>query len=161
MGDFGQVLLAAEGRPCVKRRAFMGGAAILTMGAASSSKAARAAMGVIDVGGTSEMAALADRLLQAFPQRRSLQVIGDAYRRGRASGSLACRACMPNVLHEFLHHLDLSESDLRRMTPGAIRALIDEGTTRDFSEGRIVGVEGWLLGETEAKLCEVAALRTG
>lgn len=149
----------------MKRRAFIGMTATLALGAATVSawipKAAAAAMGPIDVGVGDETAALADHLLQAFPQRQSLQVIGNAYRRDQASGAPACKACMPDAFHDFLRHLDLSEDQLRSLTPAAMRTVVEEGNARDFSEGRIIGVEGWLLGETEARLCEVAALHRG
>ena len=143
----------------MKRRAFIGLATVLAMGLGWRSNTAQAATDGIDVGAADEAAALVDHLLQAFPQRQSLQVIGGAFRHSQMGSAAACRACMPDAFQGFLRHLDLSKSEFRRMTPAAMRRCIDAETTRDFSEGRIISVDGWLLGETEARLCEVAALR--
>ena len=141
----------------------MATAASIALGAVWSSvamgargAAARSPMsgrGAVDGG-----AVLADHLLKAFPEPHSLRVIGDAYRRGHADNAAALT---PEVFQDVLRHLDLSEADLAEMTPGDLRSRIDARTAKDFSEGRIIGVEGWLLGETEARLCEVAALRAG
>ncbi len=154
----------------MKRRGFIGLATTLAVAAVWRSKAADAAIGGMDAGAANEAAALADHLLQAFPQRQSLQVIGAAYRRDLAADTIAhdthearggCETCIPDAFQGFLRHLDLTKTDLRDMTPFAMRRRIDTETARDFSEGRIISVEGWLLGETEARLCEIAALRTG
>lgn len=141
----------------------MATAASIALGAAWSSavigaSAAAARSPMIGSGSADDAAALADRLLQAFPEPGSLRVIGDAFRRGQTKRTFAL---MPEVCQDVLRHLDLLETDLQRMTPAGLRAHIDARTAKDFSEGRIIGVEGWLLGETEARLCEVAALRTG
>ena len=145
----------------MKRRAFIGMATVLAMGLGWRSTSAQAAMDGVDAGTADEAAALVDHLLQAFPQRQSLQVIGGAFRRARMGSTAACRTCMPDAFQGLLRHLDLSKADLRNMTPAAMRRCIDAETARDFSSGRIISVDGWLLGETEARLCEVAALRTG
>ncbi len=153
----------------MKRRAFMATAASIASGAAWSSAASGAhavdvRLPMSEPGTDDEVAALADHLLQAFPEPASLQVIGEAHRRDRAdrrgqAGSPL--TLLPEAFQDVLRHLDLSRADLQRMTPAALRTCIDARTARDFSAGRIIGVEGWLLGETEARLCEVAALRAG
>jgi len=102
---------------------------------------------------------LADRLLKAFSPRRSLEAIGDVFWNEAANGALAGQTHLPHVIQGFLGHLGLSEDDLRQMPSAAMRARIKAGTARDFSNGRIVRVQGWLLGETEARLCAIAALR--
>ncbi len=143
----------------MKRRAFIGATIALATGAAWGPAIAHATMDRVDVTAAGETAALVDHLLLAFPQRQSLQVIGRAYRRSLKDSIFTCRACMPDAFQDFLRHLELSKSDLQAMTPSAMRRCIDAGTARDFSEGRIISVDGWLLGETEARLCEIAALR--
>lgn len=145
----------------MRRRKFIGAVTTFVMAGGWGSNAAHAAMERIDAGAADEAAALADHLLQAFPQPKSLQVIGDVYRRDLADDATACRVCMSDAFQGILRHLELSKAELRGMTPAAVRSRIDTGTARDFSEGRIISVDGWLLGETEARLCEVAALRTG
>ncbi|MGI9485293.1 MAG: hypothetical protein ACR2RF_05305 [Geminicoccaceae bacterium] len=143
----------------MKRRAFIGMATALAMGLGWRAKSIQAAMDGLDVGAADEASALVDHLLRAFPQRESLQVIGGVYRRKQVESTTASGVCMSDVFQGFLRHLDLSNAEFQRMTPAAMRRCIDAETTRDFSEGRIISVDGWLLGETEARLCEVAALR--
>ncbi|MEM8951590.1 MAG: hypothetical protein AAGC99_19920 [Pseudomonadota bacterium] len=147
----------------MKRREFMETAAALALGVAwsatlSPAQAGETAFGVIDAGTGEETAMLADHLFQAFPKPASLQVIGKAYRRERADSASSCWRCMPDAFEGFLRHLDLSKADLQSMTAATLRTHIDSRTARDFAEGKIITVEGWLLGETEARLCEVAAL---
>ena len=138
-------------------------AAALALGMAWSAaltpaQSAERAFGMVDSAAGDEVAALADHLLQAFPRPASLQVIGKAYQQARADSSPFRSNCMPDAFEGFLRHLDLSKADLQSMTAATLRTHIDGRTARDFAEGKIITVEGWLLGETEARLCEVAAL---
>ena len=109
---------------------------------------------------TGEKAALiADRVLHAYPLRRSHAVIGDVFWREAASQARGCPACLEALIEDFLLHLDLSEASIGQMPPAAIRDHVSGGNALDFSMGRIVSVRGWILGETEARLCAIAALR--
>ena len=108
--------------------------------------------------GSEAAAAIADRLIDAFPSRKSLEAIGDAYCRSEAAAGAFCRPCLQSEVEVLLQHLGLGEEDVRQMTPDGIRARIKAGTAADFTEGRIVRIEGWLLGEAEARLCMIAAL---
>ena len=42
-----------------------------------------------------------------------------------------------------------------------LRLLIRQQQVEDFKQGRLVRVDGWMLSETEARLCALAALREG
>ena len=42
-----------------------------------------------------------------------------------------------------------------------LRVLIAQQQVEDFKQGRLVRVDGWMLSETEARLCALAALREG
>ncbi|MGI9419570.1 MAG: hypothetical protein ACR2RA_17220 [Geminicoccaceae bacterium] len=104
-------------------------------------------------------ALIADRLLHAYPLRRSHAVIGGVFWREAASQARGCQVCLEALIEDFLLHLGLSEASFGRMPPAAIRDHVSSGNMLDFSMGRIVSVRGWILGETEARLCAIAALR--
>ena len=104
--------------------------------------------------------ALADRLLHAHPARSSLAAIGDAYWRDAGREGPAHPERLPDAIQAFLRHLNLTEGELSEMQPATLHRLVRSGNARDFDEGRIVPVKGWLLGETEARLCAIAALHT-
>lgn len=122
--------------------------------------AARAAPDMTGVDGKKGAEALVDHLLLSHPHRDSLEAIGEAYWRDGANQRAAWPDRLQDAVQAFLHHLDLSEADLREMPPAMIGSSIRVRTARDFAEARIVPIQGWLLGETEARLCAIAALRT-
>ena len=45
--------------------------------------------------------------------------------------------------------------------PAELRSRLGERVRRDFAEGRVVAVDGWVLAATEARLFALAALRRG
>lgn len=141
----------------LRRRAFLGAAATLAVGGATPWREARAAP-IAPMGRNAGM--LAERLLQAYPLRQSLAVIGDAFLREASASDVDCPACLPSATRDLLHHLEVRQAELLQMPPAAIRARIRTENARDFALGRIVHVRGWLLGETEARLCAIAALNT-
>lgn len=101
---------------------------------------------------------LANRLLDAHPSRKSLVAIGHAFIEGPAEAKLDCPSCLTDAVEALLKRLDWHDDDLLRMKPALIRAGIKRKAIGDFERGRIVHVGGWLLGETEVRLCTVAAL---
>lgn len=105
-----------------------------------------------------QTAIIADRLLQAYPNRDSLALIGHAARQDPFVGESSCPACLPDALDSLLQHLDWAEADLRMRSPAVIRDRIREETARDFAGDRVLPVRGWLLSETEIKLCAIASL---
>jgi hypothetical protein len=126
------------------RRAFLQWAltscALLSKGAApapaprdDARKAARAALGV-------------------FETRDCAAAIGAAYLRSRpAEGDLVTllERIRPEGWRALLH--DRAASEWR----GEFARLNRE----DFAHGRVVAVEGWVLAQTEARLCALAALQ--
>lgn len=107
-----------------------------------------------------EATRLADQLLDAFPARQSLAAIGEAYWRGEMVDPRSSHSSLPDSLNSLLDHIQLSENELRLIEPDALRSRLKTQNTRDFSHHRTVLVEGWLLGETETRLCALAALRS-
>ncbi|MEM7044049.1 MAG: hypothetical protein AAF543_14665 [Pseudomonadota bacterium] len=143
----------------MRRREFVGAAATLAVAAATGPRAAGAAPHLIADGWRSADI-VADQLVSAFPRRQSLAAIGDAYGRSETDAGVVCDPCLESHVEGLLDHLGLAESEVRQMAPDTIRARIKAGTAADFTEGRIVRVKGWLLGEAEARLCMIAALRS-
>lgn len=146
----------------MRRRGFLGTVAAFVIGSSLGSRPVGAAVGAVTARGEEgdQAVVLAERLLRAYPMRRSLAVIGDAYWRDAAADGCRRDACLAHAMEDFLRRLDLPGPELRRMPSADLRACIEKENTRDFSKGRIVRVGGWLLGETEARLCAIAALRT-
>ena len=77
------------------------------------------------------------------------------------------------VGREYLRLLPASEASAERLlhllrradgtpfsvaSPAVVRVLIREAQRSDFTEGRTVMVDGWILSRTEASLCALAAL---
>lgn len=103
---------------------------------------------------------LANRLLDAHPSSRSLAAIGQAYFDESKKTGLECPTCLPDAVDALLDRLDWRDEDLLQMKPALIRAGIKRKAIGDFERGRIVHVGGWLLGDTEVRLCTVAALHS-
>jgi len=79
-----------------------------------------------------------------FTSRHSAAAVGRAYLRQRQD-----RPSARQVLEEL--HLDAKSSG-QCITP------LRERLRADFESGRVVSIEGWVLSDTEAKLCALAAL---
>ena len=50
------------------------------------------------------------------------------------------------------------QSEFIHATPGKLRELLLLQQRQDFKHGRIANVKGWILSETEVRLCAMAAL---
>jgi hypothetical protein len=121
-------------------------AAVAGLGRATGAMAASAAGG---------KPALADRLLAALPDPDGAAVIGNAL-----MDELPSRPALDHVIERLIRNLDVP---IERLADGAhppeLRARLKGRTSEEFRLGRTATVQGWLLGETEAWLCGLAALR--
>jgi hypothetical protein len=83
-------------------------------------------------------------------QAAAVRAFGESYLRllGRDSGNESVRAASRGTLQLI---------DRSRDQPGAIRALV-RAVQRDFEQGRVVQVQGWVLSQTEAELCAISLL---
>lgn len=97
---------------------------------------------------------LADCLLEACPRRSSAGFVGNAY-----LGGFQSRPKVSETVDRLLTKLDIARSDLVTMAPAKLRARIRSRMSDDFSAGRTIGLHGWILSETEAELCSLAAFR--
>ena len=83
-------------------------------------------------------------------QAAEVRAFGEAYLTllGRDSGVESVRAASRGTLELI---------DRSRDQPGTIRALV-RAVQRDFEQGRVVQVHGWILSKTEAELCTISLL---
>lgn len=95
----------------------------------------------------------ADQLIKAYPERQSAVAVGDA-----CLQAVPARPKPHGLIDELMTNLEIPASRLNTMTVGDLRARLKARTSDDFQAGRTVQVKGWLLGETEARLCSLAAL---
>lgn len=105
--------------------------------------------------GTPAAAAPVD-LLAWFAEPQEIRDIGEAYL-ARADGE-------PDLasLIEGMPPLFAPDGGLRAdLSAAEAHARFDERVARDFERGDVVTVDGWVLARTEARLCAMAALRTG
>jgi hypothetical protein len=93
---------------------------------------------------------LARRLLLSLRDVSSAQAVGAAFLRA-----------MPEHadVHALVTRLLRDEPALSRSrSTGATRKLLRRCIREDFARERVVAVDGWLLAETEARLCALAVL---
>jgi hypothetical protein len=110
---------------------------------------------------STDVAVLADRLLGVHGDQTSASVIGKALLK-----EMPVRPDLDHVVRVLMHRLDLpllhqsplSPADL---PPTDLRDRLKGKTSEDFRLGQTTKVQGWVLGETEAWLCSLAALRVG
>ncbi len=108
---------------------------------------------------------------------------GGAWRQTGSAGSLPRRllnAVLPNLAsaqaigHVYLRAGRAAEASVERLMPlifagqppaatsaAAFRTFIAWRVQRDFAEGAVVRVDGWMLSVTEARLCALAAVAAG
>ena len=95
---------------------------------------------------------LASRLRQFFSNRESARTIGRQYlalRPDEASlGQLTTLICRTP---EFCARLENADSE-------QLRRFLSEQQRSDFEHDRIVSINGWLLSETETRLCAIATV---
>jgi hypothetical protein len=88
-----------------------------------------------------------------FTQKDSVAIIGNEYLKVRPHEADArllvdlIFSCQPE---QTVNPVEARQEELRDLTTQQIRT--------DFEDGRIVRVRGWILSETEARLCALVAL---
>lgn len=142
-----------------KRREMLMAMAALPIGMATTPNMAAALPLSMGRMSAFQASSIADRLLQAYPARKSLAVIGDAYWQSGRGGTDDNASCLTDAIQALLERIDLQESHLHSLSSAAVRDRVQAKNAQDFQDGHIVPVQGWLLGETEARLCAIAAMR--
>lgn len=95
---------------------------------------------------------LAEKLARLFSNSRSATAVGRRYLAlGIEPADIPLLAA--RVAGDGTAYLRLRAAD-----PRTLRRLMSEQQRRDFSAGRTVMIDGWVLSLTEARLCAIAAL---
>jgi hypothetical protein len=91
------------------------------------------------------------KLTDFYSDKESARIVGLEYLRTvpteRDAGELAKLICSP-----------LDHDQILRASTVEIKALLRHQQREDFENERIVKVNGWILSQTEARLCALAAL---
>jgi len=96
---------------------------------------------------------LASKLAKVFANKESATIVGREYLRNVA-GEADARLLVDLICSgQADRRVDLLTADLKRL-----RGLLRIQQSEDFEHGRIVKVRGWILSETEVRLCALATL---
>ena len=97
--------------------------------------------------------ALAFKLARFYPDRKSARVIGLEYLRAVPSEEnvslLVDLICLSNTRQGIA----LTQADKE-----TLGELLRFQQCQDFEQGRVINIRGWMLSETECRLCALAAL---
>ena len=103
---------------------------------------------------SSEPELLASKLANFFIHKDSASAIGREYLR-----------CAPREANELLlvnlicSSLKKNRNELEKVNVDELRELLVLQQRNDFKNGHIIKVQGWILSETEVRLCALAALK--
>ena len=100
---------------------------------------------------SSDTRSLPDALVDTLTEQSSAESIGRAYL-GNTQESVNIETLIEGILgtRELVAEFEAADMDTRRR-------IIQTEVQKDFSQGRTVAVDGWLLSETEVMLCALAA----
>jgi hypothetical protein len=96
---------------------------------------------------------LSAKLANVFYDRKSATVIGLEYLR-RTPMEADVRRLTNLICSRWQGPYD----DIAHADTGKVKTMLLSQQREDFEKGRIVNVQGWILSETEARLCALAAL---
>jgi hypothetical protein len=124
--------------PKIKRRVFLG--SLFLMGVAS--------LPPRRAGATEGGEPAAERLVALLRHRDSAKRVGREYLKARPQ-----EACAANLVTELTRDLKLPT-----ISDGDLRAHFNKRSKADFRARRVVKLDGWILSETEARLCALTSL---
>lgn len=96
---------------------------------------------------------LAANLAKVFAHKKSAALVGVEYLRSVPREADARMLVDLICSREAELRATLIKADLK-----ALRELLRHQQRQDFEQGRIVKLQGWILSETEARLCALAAI---
>ena len=131
----------------ISRRGFLGGL-ITFLGAVGFTGLARS---LAKMPGPDGIDSLPAKLATFFVHKDSAAVLGLEYLRSRPKEADA--QVLVDLISGPLERVELTEAGLE-----TVRELLRIQQRQDFERGRVVRVQGWILSETEARLCALAAL---
>ncbi|WP_412971986.1 hypothetical protein [Glaciecola sp. MF2-115] len=91
-----------------------------------------------------------EKLLSIMRDRQSAVYVGKAVLREHDSTLNA-------LVISIMNNLGLSFIELNSFKKADLLLLLNTRTALDFDTGNIINTEGWMLGQTEAQLCSLAA----
>lgn len=112
------------------------------------------------VAGSRAKAAPAGRLLSVFRRPHSAVIVGRRHLAGYPEEASAAHL-IDLIETAVAESAGLARADLGQLGTAQLRAAVRAAVARDFADRRIVEVDGWLLAETESRLCALAALSEG
>lgn len=95
---------------------------------------------------------LVSRLSRFYSNRESARVIGRRYL------DLAPSEAAPEHLMALICRSRENSARLARANTGQLREFLLDQQRTDFARGRTVTIDGWVLSETEVRLCALAAI---
>ncbi|MEW5789882.1 MAG: hypothetical protein ACOY4L_07695 [Pseudomonadota bacterium] len=93
------------------------------------------------------------KLADFFTHRESARAVGRAYLHAMPTEADADR-----LAELICMAAPADRATLARASRRELRSLLQARQRQDFAEGRTIEVQGWLLSQTEARLCAIAAL---
>lgn len=101
-------------------------------------------------------ASAGERLAGVLEHEESARVVGREYLR-----SVPAEADSAVLTAYVVEQVPGGSRAVVEASDGRLRELLLRATTADFRDLRTVEVQGWLLAQTEARLCALAALQAG
>ena len=92
------------------------------------------------------------KLLSALRDKQSAVYVGAAILE-KTDVAIA----FPDLMKSIMIKLDLSFDTLNSIHRVDLKARLQQSTAADFDIGAIANVEGWILSQTEAQMCALAA----
>jgi hypothetical protein len=95
---------------------------------------------------------LASLLGQFFSNRESARVVGQRYL------DLTPKEANLERLMALIFRSEKNIARLAHADPEQLRAMLSDQQRADFAHGRTIMIDGWILSETEVRLCALAAM---
>jgi hypothetical protein len=100
---------------------------------------------------------LQSRLLALFHHQPSARVIGNTYLQ-QFPQEANIRVLLKHIVADFSGGFSHSDDRLSSAADRELMGSLQRRIRRDFSEEKVVKLQGWILSATEARLCALAAL---
>jgi len=95
---------------------------------------------------------LATLLGQFFSNKESARVVGQRYL-GFTPNEANLERLMAMIFHSKENYARFANADAEQL-----RAMLSDQQRADFAHGRTIMIDGWILSETEVRLCALAAM---
>jgi hypothetical protein len=134
--------------PIMSRRSFI--AASIVLGAAGGISLIAGKGHAVNFGHNTNQ--LLEKLLSAMRDRQSAVQVGKVILNEREDAFQ-----LPNLVASVMNNLGLSVDMLSSIKRADLITRLNNRTVLDFDSGAVIDTAGWILGQTEAQLCALAA----